>query len=141
MDQPRAGNLDARWATAVRRDHPERFERLDRDVRTARENLANAIRRGDTAALSGLRTAVDVTEHQVRRAELALQKGERWELFRAAHEAAPKLLEELEKQEAELLPTEAASLRAAINASDTRAPAWEIGPAPTPEPVAPSYRP
>lgn len=142
MDKPRAGNLDMRWAAAVRRDHPERFERLDRDVRTARENLAAAVRRGDTAALSGLRTAVDVTEHQVRRTELALRKGQRWDVFRAAHEAAPQLLAELEKREAELLPAEAVSLRAAINASDTRAPALDMGPAPIPEPAAaPSYRP
>ena len=56
----------------MRRDHPERFEQLDRDVRAARQNLAAAVRRGDdAAALSGFRTAVDVTAHQVQRAELA----------------------------------------------------------------------
>lgn len=140
MDSPRAGNLDARWASAVRRDHPERFEQLDRDVRVARQNLAAAVHRGDdAAALSGFRTAVDVTAHQVRRAKLALRSGQRWELFKSAHEAAPRLLAELEEREKAILPAEAASLEHAIKASDLHAPIREIAPEPQME-DAPAFR-
>lgn len=140
MDGPRAGNLDARWAVAVRRAHPERFEQLDRDVRAARQNLAAAVQRGDDAAtLSGFRTAVDITTHQVRRAELALRSGQRWELFKAAHEAAPRLLAELEEREKAILPAEAASLEGAIKASDLSAPIREMAPEPQME-DAPAFR-
>ncbi|SDE30352.1 hypothetical protein SAMN04487779_102718 [Belnapia rosea] len=142
MDKPRSGNLDARWAALVRRSHPERFEQLDRDVLDARRNLAEAVRLGNTAALSGLRTAVDVTEYQARRAELAFRKGEKWDIFKMAHEAAPKLLAELERYEADLLPAEAASLQAAINASNTQAPVRDMAPTRDPEPATtPAYSP
>lgn len=140
METPRAGNLDARWEFRMRREHPERFAQLDRDVQVARQNLSDAIQRGDKAALSGLRTAVDVTQHQVQRTAFAFRKGEAWTLFKAAHEAAPRLLAELEEREAALLPAEATSLRSAIGASSLLIPEPIREPEPNSEPTAaPSY--
>jgi hypothetical protein len=82
IQAPKVGDADTLWARQVRRDQPEQFRTIDRHAAEARKNLAEARRNGaDKQTIAGLQTAVDVTAHQVRRAELASRRGERWEIF------------------------------------------------------------
>lgn len=91
----------------------------------------------DEQTIAGLQTAVDVTTHQVRRAELASRRGERWEIFKQTQELAPKMLADLGRREQTLLAEHEASLSAAITASHDpmHAPAQERYARPEPEPA------
>lgn len=82
IEMPRVVDADTLWASRVRREQPEQFRTLDRHAADARKNLADAKRNGaDRQTIIGLQTAVDVTAHQVRRAELASRRGGKWEIF------------------------------------------------------------
>lgn len=78
-----------------------------------------------------------MTTHQVRRAELASRRGERWEIFKQTQELAPKMLADLGRREQTLLAEHEASLSAAITASHDpmHAPAQERYARPEPEPA------
>lgn len=135
---PRVGDADTLWARQVRRDQPEQFRILDRHAAEARKNLAEAKRDGASEqTIAGLQTAVDVTAHQVRRAELASRRGERWEIFQQVQKLAPQMLADLQRREQTLLAEHEASLSAAITASHDpmHAPAPERYARPEPEPA------
>ena len=94
---------------------------LDRDVAEARKNLAAAkVSGADKQTLVGLQTAVDVTEYQVRRAELAARSGEAWEKFRQVQALAQPMLTELRRLEESVLAEHEASLTTALEGSNTR---------------------
>lgn len=121
VEVPRVGNFDALWARQARRQDPDRFAPLDRDVAEAKRNLAAAREAGaDKRTLVGLQTAVDVTEHQVRRAELATRRGETWEKFRQVQALAQPMLTELKRLEDSVLAEHEASLTTALEGSNTR---------------------
>ena len=118
IEMPRLGDLNTQWARQVRRSQPEQFHVLDRDATEARKNLAEARRNGaDEQTISGLRTAVDITAYQVRRAEMASQRGARWETFQQVQKLAPQMLADLGRREQTLLAEHEAALSAAITAS------------------------
>lgn len=121
IERPRVASFDSLWARQARRQDPDRFAPLDRDVAEARRNLAAAKEAGaDKRTLIGLKTAVDVTEHQVRRAELASRRGETWEHFRQVQSLAQPMLTELKRLEDSVLAEHEASLTTALEGSNTR---------------------
>lgn len=139
IQTPRVGDANTLWARQVRRDQPEQFRTLDRHAAEARKNLAEARRNGaDERTITGLQTAVDITAYQVRRAEVAAQRGERWETFQKVQKLAPQMLADLQRREQTLLAEHEASLSAAITASHD--PMVEQYARPVPQPEAePAY--
>ncbi|SDB71466.1 hypothetical protein [Belnapia rosea] len=143
IQTPRVGDADTLWAREVRRDQPEQFRTLDRHAAEARKNLAEARRNGaDKHTVAGLQTAVDVTAHQVRRAELASRRGERWEIFQQVQKLAPQMLADLRKREETLIAVHEESLSEALQSSHDpmlgAAPERDARPAPQPE-AEPAY--
>ncbi|MDN3563079.1 hypothetical protein QWZ14_01645, partial [Paeniroseomonas aquatica] len=121
IERPRIANFDVLWARQARRPDPDKFVTLDRDVAEARKNLSAAKVSGvDKQTLVGLQTAVDVTEYQVRRAELAARSGEAWEKFRQVQALAQPMLTELKRLEDSVLAEHEASLTTALEGSNTR---------------------
>lgn len=136
---PRVIDANTLCARQVRRDQPEQFGILDRHAAEAQKNLAEAKRNGaDEQTIAGLQTAVDVTTHQARRAELASRPGERWEISRQTQELAPKMLADFGRFERTLLAEHEASLSAAITASHDPMQERYARPAPQPE-AEPAY--